>query len=410
MATVTNSSSHLSASASGGSKRSGDLSGISVLVTDEHYKHTLGLVRHLGKKGAKVSILAVSPSSLACSTRYVTQVLPLAGRDEISFISSALEAVTNNYFDLFIPVSYLQTLALARHIEIFRPHVKVELAGAPLIERAANKACMSKLAASIGVPVPQSFVPVNMDEVKELAGKLSYPVVVKAQRESPGRSVSYAHNAADLHSCCSHFFSQTSDGSDPPLLQEFIPGYGCGFFTIYQRGVCKRVFMHRRVREYPASGGVSTCAQSFYHPKLELYGKKLLDALAWHGVAMVEFRHDSRDGEFKLIEVNPKLWGSLDLALAAGADFPGDLCRMALNKNLEFSGAYDGNLRFHWPLSISGELYHLKSRPASLFEVALDSLNPWVKSNVWPTDPQPNLSELISLARFLLSPKSRRGQ
>jgi len=167
--------------------------------------------------------------------------------------------------------------------------------------------------------------------------------------------------------------------------------------------------MHRRIREYPASGGVSTCAESFYDADLEIYGRRLLDAMSWHGVAMAEFRHDSRDGQFKLIEVNPKLWGSLDLALTAGADFPGDLCRMALGQELRFTDKYDQHLRYRWPLSISGELYHLKSRPLSFVDATVDFLNPRVKSNIWASDIGPNLVEMGLLARFLVSPKSRRA-
>ena len=124
---------------------------------------------------------------------------------------------------------------------------------------------------------------------------------------------------------------------------------------------------------------------------------------------MVEFRQDSRNGQFNLIEVNPKLWGSLDLALAAGADFPGDLCRMALGEELPFTDRYERSLRYRWPFSISGELYHLKSRPLSFLETAMDSMNPRVKSNVWLNDLRPNLVEMGLLVRFLVSPQSRRN-
>ncbi|HME11389.1 MAG TPA: hypothetical protein VKF79_00910 [Candidatus Acidoferrum sp.] len=387
-----------------------DLSGFSILVTDEHYKHTLGLVRHLGTRGARVSILAISPFSPVCSSRYCRAALPLADKSIDAFLAGALDAVSSDSFDLMMPVSYPKTLALARHISDFLPYVKIELADARQIELAANKTCMGKLAVRVGVAAPQSAVPHTLEEVERLAKELKYPVVVKPQRESAGRSVSYARNSDELESLCAPFFTGLPGNAEPPLLQEFIPGYGCGFFATYQHGVCKRIFMHRRVREYPASGGVSTCAQSFYDPKLAACGRKVLDALHWHGVAMVEFRHDSRDNEFKLIEVNPKFWGSLDLALAAGADFPGDLCRMADGQQLTFTDAYDRDLRFHWPFSISGELYHLKSRPQSLFEVTGDFLSPRVKSNVWPSDPLPNLRELAMLGRYLVSPKSRRGE
>jgi hypothetical protein len=120
---------------------------------------------------------------------------------------------------------------------------------------------------------------------------------------------------------------------------------------------------------------------------------------------MVEFRRDSRVGDYKLMEINPKFWGSLDLALAAGADFPGDLCQMALGRTLSFSDQYQRNLRYQWPLSGHGELFHLWTRPQSIFEVALDLLNPGVKSNIWLSDLGPNIQELRGLAGKLFRAK-----
>lgn len=83
--------------------------------------------------------------------------------------------------------------------------------------------------------------------------------------------------------------------------------------------------MHRRIREVPPS----SAAESTYNSELLKLGRKILELLNWHGVAMVEFRRDSATGEFKLIEINPKFWGTLDLAIAAEIDFPHLAVQMA---------------------------------------------------------------------------------
>ncbi len=174
------------------------------------------------------------------------------------------------------------------------------------------------------------------------------------------------------------------------MIQEFIPGFGCGFFAVYQDGTCKQTFMHRRIREVPPSGGVSCCAESYYDQRLMEYGKRLLDRLEWHGVAMVEFRYDERDQDYKLMEVNPKFWGSLDLALEAGVEFPYYLCQMARGRQLEYSEDYNRHLRYHWLLN---DLQHVLMRPASFGAVVADSLRPSVKSNISWADLRPNLLE-----------------
>ena len=116
----------------------------------------------------------------------------------------------------------------------------------------------------------------------------------------------------------------------------------------------------------------------------------MLDKLEWHGVAMVEFRYDTGDNDYKLVEINPKFWGSLDLALSAGVDFPYYLCQMAQGQTIEYSEDYNRKIRFHWPLL---EAMHTLKRPASIGAVAADSLNPRVRSNISFSDFMPNLFE-----------------
>jgi len=392
---------HSCAVASRPPHRSQDVAGMTVLVCDEHYKHSLGIVRSLGKLGVNVHVLAVSESSLVCRSRFCRNVIISKSPSTEDLADAAVNAVQKQGVDLVIPVSYSMTLAMARRQQDFCRHTRVELADPCNIERAADKLHMAELAESIGVPAPKTMLG---SAAARRTDELIFPVVVKPRKESPGRPpVRYAHGPAELLEMLHH---GVSAGPTELLVQEFVPGIGYGFFAVYQRGVCKRVFMHRRVREYPASGGVSTCAESFYDSTLESHGRRMLDALKWHGVGMVEFRRDARDGTYNLIEINPKFWGSLDLALAAGADFPGDLCRMALGHSLSFTDDYQRNLRFQWPLSSYGELFHLWTRPTSFLPIALDLLNPSVRSNLWLRDPAPNLLELRALAGQLFRAKS----
>lgn len=377
------------------------VSGCKVLISDEHYKHTLGIVRHLGKLGAEVTVVASARDSLVCRSKYCKEIILTDSKKWEDVVSAILKTVRHRQFDLVMPVSFPMTLALAERKNEFPDHIPLELAPAETIARAANKVWMIELAGKMGVPAPKTIVPQGLKNLDRQMSGLQLPVVIKPQKESPGRSpVRYASNLEELKQIlCDSFSKDSFLPAEAPLIQEFIPGNGCGFFATYQNGICKRVFMHRRVREYPASGGASSCAESFYDAKLEFYGRRMLDALQWHGVAMVEFRHDTRDGEFKLMEINPKFWGSLDLALAAGANFPVDLCEMALGRDLTFTDAYDRNLRFQWPLSGHGDFFHLWTRPQSIFQVALDLCNPAVKSNVWLSDPQPNLQEFSAIVR-----------
>jgi predicted ATP-grasp superfamily ATP-dependent carboligase len=137
-----------------------------------------------------------------------------------------------------------------------------------------------------------------------------------------------------------------------------------------------------------------------HDPQLLELGTRLLDTLGWHGVAMVEFKQDAANGTYYLMEVNPKFWGSLDLALAAGADFPGDLIAIGAGQELPFAPAPRSSLRFCWPLS--GDLRHLAERPGAWRAVLCDWLNPRVRTNICVSDPLPHVVELGETGCWLM--------
>jgi hypothetical protein len=139
------------------------------------------------------------------------------------------------------------------------------------------------------------------------------------------------------------------------LFQEYLTGGGYGFFGLYDKGVFKQGFAHKRIREFPMSGGASACAESIEEEELTLLGRRILDAVAWHGLAMVEFKKDEA-GQFRLLEVNPKLWGSFDLSVAAGVPFTEKWVQLAMNQPIEPHKDYEKGIQFSWLME--GDMQH----------------------------------------------------
>lgn len=110
--------------------------------------------------------------------------------------------------------------------------------------------------------------------------------------------------------------------------------------------------MHQRLREYPITGGPSVAARTIYHEKVYHYGKKLLDSLKWHGVAMVEFKINPKSGDIYLMEINPKFWGSVELGLAAGINFGELLIEAYTGRDIKADLHLDSykKIKFYWPL------------------------------------------------------------
>jgi len=123
----------------------------------------------------------------------------------------------------------------------------------------------------------------------------------------------------------------------------------------------RATFAYRRLREYPVSGGPSTLRESVRDEALCRTTERLLSALGWVGVAMAEFKVDPRDGQRKLLEVNPRFWGSLHHAIVSGVDFPHLLCRMAMEGDVPIQQEYRVGVRSR--SVIHGELMHFISNP-----------------------------------------------
>ena len=258
-----------------------------------------------------------------------------------------------------------------------------------------------KFAKQLGIPIPKTFYPKRFKELEILKQNLTYPCVIKGLYEVGGNIVDYAYSKEELTikyvSICDKFNITEQDGL--PMLQEYITGKGCAFFAIYNKGKCCLTFQHERVREFPVSGGSSVCAKSTFNAKIELYGKKILDALEWNGVAMVEFKYNDKK-EPILMEINPKFWGSLDLAIASGVNFPKALLDIKRGKTLNFERKYKYPLKYHWLLH--GDLIHGVLNPKNLFPVLFDTLSYKVKGNLWVTDIRPTFKMFfIFFASFL---------
>jgi predicted ATP-grasp superfamily ATP-dependent carboligase len=355
-----------------------------VLVTDAEHKSALAAIRSLGRHGAHV--VAGSERRLARGfvSAYSAERLRYPPPEhEEEFVAFLIDAARHRGLDVVLPVGDAANRVLAKHRERVVPHVALPVASWPAMRIASSKQLTLPFAEALGVGVPRDY--------PTAADVDTFPVVVK--RSSGAGWVRYANDRAEL---------QAID-VDGAVIQEWIPGDGYGFFALFEGGRERAVFMHRRIREYPATGGASTAAESIEDPELEELGLRLLGALDWHGLAMVEFKKDRRDGRFKLMEINPKLWGSLDLSIAAGVDFPWLAVQMARGG---LDGAppppYRSGVRFRW---VFDDVLHLAARPSSLRAFLGDFRDPAVQQDLPADDVRPALFDAAKTAVVL----ARRG-
>jgi len=315
----------------------------SLLVLDGHLRHAIDIVRSVGRRGFAVDIVSAKPRPPAGYSRYVRDSflfdfgasLPSEGLKVVRGL------VESRGYDVVLAAGLDGTGCLARSRRELELLTRVVAASPEAFCTAEDKHATSILAESIGIAVPRTLAPEIVDELAECAAWV-YPVVVKA-RGGQGR-FAYANSFEELHRVYRGIAEQSgavgAEADALPLVQEYIAGTGHGYFALCDHGRVLASFMHERVREVPPSGGPSSMARSFTDPALEDAGKRVLGALDWSGVAMVEFKRETSSGRYVLIEVNPKFWGSLGLAIAAGVDFPWLMVQLALKGTVEAPAGY----------------------------------------------------------------------
>ena len=370
-----------------------------ILVTDGDYKHTLGIARCLGLEGYQVYVLSTSPKCLAGMSVYSKTTLVTCDwnmeANEQTYISQIKKYCQEYDIDLIIPVGYRNCILLSKYKGDLAEVSQIVIADYEKIEFALDKSKVLNLAEELSVGVPLTFYPNDLQEVSLISKEMNYPCVIKSRFEHGANVVTYPQNAEELEMMYSDIVKKYGfSDNNLPMIQEYLTGDGYAFFALYIDGQCKQIFMHHRLREFPVTGGASVKAEAFYDEKLLISGKKLLDALDWHGVAMVEFKKDS-NGRYKLMEINPKYWGSTDLALASGAGFPVITAQYVSGTNIEYCEIYERNVQFHWPCD--GDWLHAIYKPKHFWNVLIDCFNPNVKSNWWWKEYKVNLLLLRNL-------------
>ncbi len=371
-----------------------------VLLTDGNFKHTLAAVRSLGKRGVEVTVLSHLSVSISFYSKYCRHhvIAPDPEKDP-RFAEFLLEYVRKNQFDVLLPISFAAVMQVSRIRDELEKYVKIPLADDRALGIAGSKDHTIRYAEKIGLRIPKTWYPKTESDAAAIAHEVSYPAVIKGSEESG--FVRYANSPEEL----SEKYRMIARYS--PVIQEYIAGDGYGFFALYNHGKARAIFMHKRIREYPVTGGPSAVAESVYDPALRDAGLRILDSLDWHGVAMVEFKKDGQTGEFVLMEINPKFWGSLGLSIAAGVDFPYLACRLAIDRDIEPVILYKTGVKYRW--LFPADIFHVLTNPRMLPLFLRDFGDRSFHYDLDIHDPLPSILQAgMTIAEFFLRVQQKR--
>lgn len=328
-----------------------------ILVTDADTRAALALVRSLGRRH-EVWAGGGPGGGLAGASRWTAGRVelpePLTGPE--AFASAAARFAAANGIEAVLPVTDASTRALLRSGAPPEPPVRLLAASWPAYEALSDKARAVELARRHGLAVPRGALAESPAEAARVARSLGFPVVVKpthSVRPQPGaglvrRGVLRVRDESELHACLDEL------RGEPALIQECVPGRGQGLGVLRWQGRVRGVFAHRRLREKPPAGGVSVLSEGIRaDPALQKGVEGILEDLGYEGLAMAEFRVAGRQAW--LMEFNARPWGSLQLAVDSGVDFPALYVDCLRGRPAPTPPAYVPGRRLRWGL---GDLDH----------------------------------------------------
>ncbi|MFC7134047.1 MULTISPECIES: ATP-grasp domain-containing protein [Salinibaculum] len=367
---------------------------MNVLVTDGATNKALAVVRALGDAPERLGVSSRFPVSPAGLSRYADDRHWLRDRRPDALVAAFNDLATDGRYDYLLPVGGETFEFVSEHRDELDFPVGDILPGREAMRTAVRKAETYRLADREDVPVPKTVRLTSEDGVDRAADVVGFPAVLKTGVETEERFVRRVDSTDEIRAA---YRDYADSHESAPLVQEALPGDGRGYFGLCVDGELVAGYAHRRIREYPPEGGASACAVSEDDDELREYSERLLSALDWTGVAMVEFK-EAADGTPAVVEMNPKFWGSLDLAIASGLNLPRALLSYAETGRVDRSDLEFTPQRVHWPLS--GDLTHAWRRPRSAPAVARDLISPETTSNLRADDPLPHTVEaLITLVR-----------
>jgi predicted ATP-grasp superfamily ATP-dependent carboligase len=377
-----------------------------VLVTDGHWRKTLALVRSLGRKGVHVTVgertfLNTSFFSKYCSRR---MVYPSPRRYPDQFIDFITKELKGNHYECLYPMEEETLLLLAQHRAEISKYTYLLIPDSQKIEFVRDKGNLLRFAEAHGIPIPKTIYSLESPEPDMVQG----PAVIKPRISSGSFGIAYVKRKEDILP----LYQKIHARYPFPLIQEWIPdGAGTyGFSALFdEASSVKAAFIHKKLRTYPIQGGPSTLREGVQHSQIMELGLSLLKSLNWTGVAMAEFKVDPRDGTPKLMEINPRFWGSLHLAILSGVDFPYLILKMARGETVEPVLHYPTGTRCRWLLF--GDILHFFNNPHR-FHLDPSFFHFFDPDTSYDTiskdDPVPILGAMATFFTFLYDPEMKR--
>lgn len=300
---------------------------------------SIAVARSLGRQGVPVWLMANHP--IPKFSRYVQRSFPWPGAEHPDGVSSIVDVATQHGLQdwVLIATGDQDMQMIAKNHALLSAHFRVATPDWDTVQWIYDKRLTYQRAAELGIDFPWSFQPQNIDEVARL--ECRFPVILKpAFRKGADEFTQAKAWKADDRDTLLSLYKRAAAlvGSPAVIVQEWLPGTGASQFSyagLWDRGRPIASLVARRTRQLPIDfGRSSTFVESIEQPEVEELAGRFLKSIAYTGVAELEFKHDARDGQYKLLDANGRFWTWVGLGSLAGVDFPYLAWRQAIGQTV----------------------------------------------------------------------------
>ena len=295
------------------------------------YETGLAVGRSLGKEG--VNVLGFDHTrKIGFYSRHVRAAIcphPIEREDDfIKFLVETARACSSKPVLFITADEYLGPVSRKR--KLLQEYFLMNLPNEDIVESIADKFKQFRLAVDAGIPVPQTLVVSEMNDVCKIrAADLSFPAFIKGVEVTAWRKHFGGHVKGFVINNMEELV-RTSEGvfryGIPALIQELIPGpdtqHFKSSFYVSREGEILLAFGLQKIRQQPVGFGFGCVVQSIEYPELLALGRQFFERIGYRGVGSAEFKLDHRDMKLKLIELNPRYWQQNGLAEKCGMNFP----------------------------------------------------------------------------------------
>lgn len=301
----------------------------------------LTAARCLGREGISVRGADVSTERPAFRSRYCkAQVCPDPLRQPDDLLRFLTRQVGGSGQAVLLPTSDAFFLFLSRHRAALADRFLMNLPAEDVAESVVNKRGLYELAAANGTAFPKSCFPGTYEEALVIKDALRYPAFIKPYWGHQWRAYFGGQHKGFKVRSPEEFldrFREVLASGHSALVQSYITSTDDNLFSLSvylsRTGEVLAAFPRRQVRQYPPNSGTVTLAISERNPELVANGTRFCQSIGYRGIAGLEYKRDREDGQYKLLDFNPRLMLSDALTAYCGMN-------LALIQYLDLTGQH----------------------------------------------------------------------